>query len=96
MRLVVVRCGGIDANRLALARVGPEIFAEAILVVLDDGVGGIENIALRTIILLKFDDITDGEFALEFAHVGRFGTAKTVDRLVIVAHCEDRVFTTGQ
>ena len=87
---VVVRRGRVNAHRLALACLSPQILAEPLLVLLDHCVGGIENIALRTIILLQLDDIAAGIVSLEIAHVADLGTAEFVDRLIVVAHREHR------
>ena len=85
-RLVEVGIGFESADRLALAGVGPQVLAQALAVVLDDGVGGGQDVAVRAVVLLQANDVRPGVLALEFAHVANLGTAETVDRLVVVAH----------
>ena len=87
-RLVAVGEGLIHADRLAGAAVGPQALAEALGVVADQGVGGVEDVAVGAVVLLQADHALHPEVALEVAHVADLGAAETVDRLVVVAHAE--------
>src|SRR5580765_8325811 len=60
--LVVVR-GGEDAQLLALAFGGPEILAQARLVLRDDCICRVEDISLRAIVLFQLDDLADAVVA---------------------------------
>ena len=51
-RFVAVGIGFMDADRLAGPGLGPQVLAQALRVVLDDGVGGVEDVAVRAVILL--------------------------------------------
>ena len=83
-RLVEIGPGLKGADRLAFAGVGPQVLAETIAVVLDDGVGGGKDVAVRTVVLLQPDDVVATIVALEFAHVADLGTTEAVNRLVVV------------
>src|SRR6185503_13734958 len=69
-----------------------QVLAEARLVVLDERVGGVENVAVRAIVLLELDERDRHalalEIALEMLHVGDVRAAERVDRLVVVADGE--------
>ena len=82
--VTIGRCR-VNAHRFALARIGPQIFAKAIFVVLNDRVGSIENITLRSVVLFQLDDIGTRKVALEIAHVADFGAAEFVNTLVVIA-----------
>ena len=84
-RFVEIGPGLEGADRLAFAGVGPQVLAEAVAVVLDNGVGGGKDVAVRTVVLLQPDDVVAAIVALEFAHVAHFGATEAVDRLVVVA-----------
>jgi hypothetical protein len=88
-RLVEVGIALEGADRLAGAGIGPQVLAQALAVVLDERVGGGQDIAVRTVVLLQADDVGAGILALEVAHVADFGAAEGVDALVVVADRED-------
>ena len=81
-RLLVVVGGGVDAQLLALALRGPEVLAQARLVLRDDRVGRVEDVALRAVVLLELHDFLHAEVAHELVHVADFGSAEAVDRVV--------------
>jgi hypothetical protein len=49
----------VDSQRLALAFGCPQVFAKPPLVVAESCVGGIEDVAVRTIVLFELDDAFD-------------------------------------
>ena len=71
-----------DLDRIALAEVGPQVFAEPAAVVADDGVGGIENRLRRAVVLLEPDDLRVFEVVLELEDVSDVGASEAVDRVV--------------
>ena len=75
-----------NADRFARTGFGPQAFAEAPTVMLDDGVGGFEDIAVRAVVLLQADNAFHTELAFEVAHVADLGATKGVDRLVVVTY----------
>jgi len=85
-RLVEVGIALEGADRLAGTGVGPQVLAEALAVVLDQRIGGGQDVAVRAVILFQPDDIVAGIVALEVAHVADLGAAEGVDALVVVAH----------
>ncbi len=99
-RLVEVGRGREDAHRLALALVGPQLLAEPRAVVADQRVGGVEDGAVRAIVLLELDEahrlVGCREVALEVLHVRDVGAAEGVDRLVVVADGEHRGARPGE
>ncbi len=88
LRFLAVGHRLVDANRLALAGIGPELLAEPPDVLPDQRVRGIENVGVGAIVLLQLDDAIVSELALERGHVGDVRAAKRVDRLVIVTDGE--------
>ena len=94
--LVLLVLGGVDLHLVALAVLGPEGLALALGVVLDDTVGGIQDIRRGAVILLKSDG--PGAFidALEVEDVLNGRAAEAVDALVVVAHDADVLFRAGE
>lgn len=80
--------GSIQPNRFARSRIGPEIFAHAVLVVRDNSVGPIENVRGRTVVLLKFDDFLDFVLFDKVGHIAYFGSSEGINRLIVIAHTE--------
>src|SRR3954471_23008678 len=80
-RLVVVRFALEDAQRLARAGGGPQVLAQAILVVGDERVRRVEDVAVRAVVLLEADHLLYLEVALEVGHVAYVRAAEGVDRL---------------
>ncbi len=78
-----------DADGVSLAEVGEEALRLALAVVLDDGVGGAEDVVRRAVVLLERDDLGAGEVALELHDVADVRAAERVDRLVRVADRAD-------
>ena len=99
-RLVDVRRRRQRAHRIALVVARPQVLAEARPVVLDERVGGIEDVAVRPVVLLELDEahrhLRASEIALEVLHVGDVRAAKRVDRLIVVADREHRGALAGE
>ena len=95
-RFVDVGAGLVDAQRLAFAFRSPQVLAETPAVVLDQRVGGVEDVAVRAVVLLELDHLLDREILLQVLHVGGRCAAEGVDRLVVVADRENRVVRAGQ
>ena len=99
-RLVDVRRRGHGAHRVALALGGPQVLAQPRRVVADQGVGGVEDVALRTVVLLELDEVHrhagPAEVALDRLHVGDLRAPEGVDRLVVVADREHRRVGAGE
>ncbi len=62
----------------------------------DQGIGGGEDVAVATVVLLQLDHLAMGEFAFELGHVGGVCAAESVDRLVVVADCEQHRMRPGE
>ena len=66
----------------------------------DERVGGVEDVAVRAVVLLELDQLhrllRRREVALELLHVGDLGAAERVDRLVVVADGEHRRVRPGE
>ena len=95
-RFIEIGERGIDANRLARPGIGPQVFTEPVGVVFDDGVGGVEDVAVGAIILLQADHVFDVELALEIAHVADIRAAEGIDALVVIAHRKDTRTAAGE
>ena len=68
-------------------------FAQAGLVVADQVVGRIEDVAEAAVVLLQLDLVLDLKFAHKVGHVAHAGTPEGVNALVVVAHGQNRTFT---
>ena len=88
LRLGVVAGGLEHAHRLAGAGVGAQVLAQALRVVLDQRVGGVEDVAEAAVVLLQLDDLRHAVLALEVGHVADARAAEGVDALVVVADRE--------
>ena len=77
---------GDKADFVALGRIGAQIFAQALGVVLDHGIGGEQNIAHGAVVLLKLDGRFNIEFAHQRGHIAHMRAAKAIDALVVIAH----------
>ncbi len=95
-RLVAVALRLVDAHRLAVPGGGPQVLAEALLVVDDERVGRGEDEPVRAVVLLEAYDVLDAEIALEFGHVADVRPAKPVNGLIVVADREHDVFRAGE
>jgi len=65
-------------------------FYRALAVVGDQDIGGVQNMAVRAIVLLQLDQILHLEFMLERRHIADVGAAECVNALVIITdrkHC---------
>ena len=81
---------GVEADRLARAAARPQVLAEAPRVVGDQGVGGLQDVAGRAVVLLEAHQLGVREVLAEGAQVLDPRTAPAVDRLVVVADRERR------
>ena len=84
--LVALVEGGLDRHHIAPAVVGPEGLTLAALVVLDDGVGRIQNVLGRAVVLLQANGPGGGVLLLEVQDVFDVGPPEAVDGLVVIAH----------
>ena len=78
-------------NRRSLLVLRPHLLGYLLVVVLDDGVGRIDDILGGPVVLLQFDKLRLGIVALEVEDVVDVGAAESVDALGIVAHHTDIV-----
>jgi hypothetical protein len=62
LRFLQVAGGFIDAHLLAVAGIGAQVLAQALAVVGDQFVGGIQDVAVRAVVLLQLDQVLDVEF----------------------------------
>ena len=87
--------GGVVADFVASFGVGAQVFAEAFVVVFDDGVGGGEDVADRAVVLFEFDGRVDVEFFHQRGHVADVCTAESVNALVVVSDSKDGGMVAG-
>ena len=95
-RLVVLVLGLDHAHGLAAAELAPEPLLDTPGVVLDDGVGGVEDALRGAVVLLEPHHARVREVALEVEDVADVGAAPGVDRLVGVADDEDVAVRVGE
>ena len=96
LRFVLFVIRGVDADRFALAAVGPQVFAHAGAVVRYQRIRGFENIAAGTVILFQPDDPRAGKILFEAQDVFDLGATPGVDGLIIVTHDERFAVAAGQ
>ncbi|MNE64630.1 hypothetical protein D3C80_1600510 [compost metagenome] len=92
--MFVERC--VQAQRFAIAAVGPQLLAQAIAVVGDQGVGSFEDAGGGAIVLLQADHYGVGEVGAVLVDVLDLGAPPAVNRLVVVAHHHQAVATFSQ
>ena len=95
-RLVLLVLGGVHLHLVALAVVGPQGLALALGVVLDDAVGGVQDVGGGTIVLLQPDGLCPGVALFKVEDVLNGSPAEAVDALVIVAHHADVALRAGE
>ncbi|MNX81717.1 hypothetical protein D3C86_1134120 [compost metagenome] len=88
--------GLVDHELLALGVVRPELLGIALGVVLDDGVGRLQDAPGRAVVLDQGDDLGVGEVLLELQDDPEVRGAERVDALVHVAHHAQVVVARGQ
>ena len=84
LHLLAVTCSREQALLLALGVVG------------HDGVGGVENVAGRAVVLLELHHCSAGVVLLKVENVADVGAAPRVDGLVVVAHHHEVLVLAGQ
>ena len=94
--LILLVLRRVDLHLVALTVLRPEGLALALGVVLDDAVGGVEDIGGRAVVLLQTNGLCAGIDALKVEDVLDGGTAEPVDALVIVADDADVLFRPGE
>ena len=94
--LLAVVLGLVDVDRRALAVFGPQGLALAGGVVLDDAVGGVQDVGGGAVVLFQPDDLGPGVVPLKVEDVLDGGPAEAVDALVVVAHHADVLFRPGE
>ena len=94
--LVLLVLGGVDMDLIALAVFGPEGLALALGVVLDDTVGGVQDVGSGAIILFQPDGLGARIDPLKVEDVLDGRAAEPVDALVIVADHTNILFRPGE
>ena len=62
----------------------------------NDGVGGIQYIAVRTVVFFQLNDVLYLKIFFKVAHVAHARAAKAVNGLVVVAHGKHAIVWAGQ
>ena len=75
-----------DADRIAVAQIGPEFLLEQLLVIGDQRIGRFQDAHRRAVILFELDDLELRVVARQPAQILDIRPAPAVNRLVIVAH----------
>ena len=79
----------VHAHRFARPLVCAQVLSQAPGVVVDQVVGGVQNVAVAAVVLLQLDLLLHVEFAHKVRHVAHARAAKGIDALVVVADCND-------
>ena len=88
--------GGVAQYEFALGVLGPEVLAQSVRILGDQGVGGLEDGAGGAIILLQAYYLGVGVVALEALDVLHPRPTPAIDGLIVVAHQEEIVPVPGQ
>ena len=83
---VLLVLGGVHLHLVALAVVGPQGLALALRVVLDDAVGGVEDVGGGAVVLFQPDGLCTRVELFKTKDIFNSRSSKTIDALVIVAH----------
>ena len=94
--LVLLVLGGVHLHLVALAVVGPQGLALALRVVLDDAVGGVQDVGGGAVVLFQPDGLCPGVALFKVEDVFNGSPAEAVDALVIVAHHADVALRAGE
>ena len=86
LRFGKVAGGFVHPDRLARTLIGAQVFAQAALVVADQRVGAVKDVAVAAVILFQLDLMLDAKFAHKVSHVAHPCAAKSVNALVVIAH----------
>ena len=68
--------------------IGTQVLTKTFAIVLDQGIRGIEDVAMRAIILFKLNQIFDLKFTFEGRHIAHVRAAEGIDTLVVITHRE--------
>ena len=85
-RLLLVRLEGLEHNPVPFPLLGPQLLAPALGVMLDNGVGRVQDDIGRTVVLLQLDHLDLVVMLLQIEQIGNLGPAPAVDALVVVPH----------
>ncbi|MCY1427248.1 hypothetical protein D3C76_841990 [compost metagenome] len=88
--------GRIQAQRFAVAAVGPQLLAQAPAVIGNQGVGCLENAGGGAVVLLQADHLGIREIGAVLMNILDFRPAPAVNRLVVVAHHHQALAALGQ
>ena len=89
LRLLVLVVGDVKLYLVAVVLICPQLLALTPLIVADNGVRGVENVACLAIILLKTDGAALLILALERENILYRRAAELIDALVIIADNAD-------
>ncbi|RMR60167.1 hypothetical protein ALP84_05238 [Pseudomonas cichorii] len=95
-RFVVFVEGGIQVDQIAIAHVGPQLFAQATAVIDDQAVGSLENACRRAVVLLQTDDFGIREVRRVLMNVLDLRATPAINGLVVIAHHHQAVAALGQ
>ena len=74
----------------------PEVFLIPGRVVLDQAIGGVQDVGVAPIILLEGDDLSTGEVFFKIENVVEVGSPPRVDRLIGIADGKDVLMAGGE
>ena len=85
-RLVLVVIVRLELDFGPVTLVGPQGFPAPPRIILDDGIGGVEDGGRAAIILLQLDDFDLRKMLFQIEQVGDFRPAPAINALVIITH----------
>ncbi len=86
----------VQRDLVALARLGPEPFPDALGIVGDHGAGGLQDVLGRAVILLQPDGDGARKIPFEIQDVADVRAAPAIDGLILVADHRDVMAVSGQ
>ena len=86
----------VERQQLAFVVLRIDILLDLMLIVMDQRISCINDIARRAIVALEFENLRIGITLTEIQYIAYVGSAERIDRLRIIAHHADIVLRFGQ
>ena len=89
-------CSGHAGHGLPLFLMGNEILSDAVLILVDEGIGGIQDFRRGAVIVIHNDGLHMREFPVEVQKIAYIGAAPGVNGLVRISHDEKVVVVAAE
>jgi hypothetical protein len=75
-----------EFQALARTGIGPKLFTQTFGVIANQMVGGIQNMTVRAVVLLKLNQVANAKLALKIGHIAHIRAPKAINRLVVITN----------